>query len=170
MRKIVLFVLVMIFGLCTVSAQEIDSLQSENLSARIDSLTLELKQLRHDYDFFYCKYLVETCTYDIARLCTDIRFASERITSNSYHGTWNVDAYIHYKDGIGRYEELLNLNKQDFENRKFLIDSVISRANFTDSEKEYLQSMCSSFEARCILAEGCIREYKLSVELYKLSR
>ena len=88
------------------------ALQSENLSARIDSLILELKQLRHDYDFFYCKYLVEASSRDIDKFCLDIQLEAERIRVNSYHATWDVDSYIHYKSRIDNHEETLNLIKQ----------------------------------------------------------
>lgn len=170
MKKIVLFIFVAVFGVMTATAQEVDSLQSDDLSARVDSLSMQLKQLRRDYDFFYCKYLVEASSRDVDKFCLDIQLEAERIRVNSYHATWDVDSYIHYKSRIDNHEETLNLIKQGFELSRSIINLTKLRSNFTDLEKEFLETQLNTVERKCGVAERYIDAYKLAVELYKQAR
>ena len=55
MKKIVLLIIAVV-GAFQAYAQNSDSLQAQSAAATIDSLSLRLNQLQHDYDFMYCDY------------------------------------------------------------------------------------------------------------------
>ena len=54
MRRVGLLLLVALMGLVRANAQEVDSLQINSENETIESLSAKVKQLQHDYDFFYC--------------------------------------------------------------------------------------------------------------------
>ena len=170
MKKILLFIFVVILGVMTASAQEVDSLQPNDLSARVDSLCMQLKQLQHDYDYLYCQNLIETSNAEMDKFVADIEIASLRIMYFSEHVPWDVDSYIHYKENIDNYNERLNQIKQIVEKKLNIVNIKILITNFTDSEKEFLHAECGSVERKCNVIDGAIEIYKKAVEIYKLSR
>ena len=69
MKRIVVILIALIVAI-NVNAQE--NSQSEDLNARIDSLTTKLNQLQHDFDFLDCRYQIDKLTNDIKGFSTDI--------------------------------------------------------------------------------------------------
>ena len=53
MKRLVLLVLA-IASVLQVSAQDIDTLQNKPTDISVDSLSVRLNKLQHDYDFLYC--------------------------------------------------------------------------------------------------------------------
>ena len=58
MKKIVLLVIAIV-SVLQASAQEVASLQNHSVAISVDSLTLRLNKLQHDYDFMYCDYSLQ---------------------------------------------------------------------------------------------------------------
>ena len=61
MKRIVVILIALIVAI-NVNAQE--NSQSEDLNARIDSLTTKLNQLQHDFDFLDCRYKIDNLKND----------------------------------------------------------------------------------------------------------
>lgn len=166
MKKIVLFIFVAVFGVMTVTAQEVDSLQTNDLSARVDSLSMELKQLRHDYDYLCCEYKLHSIAQDLQILINQINSQSNAVQIYDNHGNFNMDLYRTYKLNYESSLDLVNSHKILVESVKTFVALKISTSDFTDAEIRILKTNCVVIDRAVVAVETSLNRYKVSIASY----
>lgn len=167
MKQILLFIFVAIFGVMTATAQEVDSLQSENLSARVDSLSMELKQLRHDYDFLLCQYKLVCLDIDLNSISSKAVSGSNGLMVWIQHSKFDVDLYLSSKHHYDSLVESFNTVKSRIEVEQEFIDSKSILSNFSVVEKMQLSAKEIELYSGITMVEAALEHLKIVIETYK---
>ena len=83
--KKVLLLLVTFVSVIYVSAQEVNSSQSQSAPISIDSLSIKLNEIQHNYDFMYCDYELHKLIMDLKDLAHSIDNSSNGVLINVYN-------------------------------------------------------------------------------------
>lgn len=166
MKKIVLFIFVAVFGVMTAIAQEVDSLQSDDLSARVDSLSMQLKQLQHEYDYLYCKYELDIVAKELQILVNDINNSSNTILIYDNHNSFDMDLYRAYKLHYDVSVENFNAIKKKVDALREVVAHKISASNFMVTELNVLRGCNEVIDLAVASAETSLNKYKVSIASY----
>ena len=158
--------------LCTlsmsVSAQEVDSLQSESVS--IDSLATKLDKLQHDYDYLYCDYELSRVEYKLENLSNQTRMSANSLLISSYHGRFDADLYIVHRDSYNTFNSFCDAMKDIVITTQILISLKIISCNFTEEEKDLLRDRSSGLDRYVVSAESALRLYESVIDVYRDSK
>ena len=161
MKRIVVILIALIVAI-NVNAQE--NSQSEDLNARIDSLTTKLNQLQHDFDFLDCRYQIDKLTNDIKGFSTDIEMRSHSIYLDRVYLSPLYESYKRYYDAT---IETLNAQKSNVEQLKALLFLKLFTLNFTEKEQELLKSSMKLLDKAVTSAEASLDLLKAALDGYK---
>ena len=167
MRRVGLLLLVALMGLVRANAQEVDSLQLNSENETIESLSAKVKQLQHDYDFFYCETMLQNYMFKLSDLAKDLSCRSNAIQIDAYHSGFDADLYVSYRN---QYDSSLSLFESIKENVKVIIDLVQLKfytSYFTESEIEVLQKMCDDFDYAFKHVEASFNYYEASLNFFR---
>lgn len=167
MRRVGLLLLVALMGLVRANAQEVDSLQLNSENETIESLSAKVKQLQHDYDFFYCETMLQNYIFKLSDMAEDLSCRSNAIQINAYHSGFNADLYISYRN---HYDSSLLLFEAIKENVKATIELVQLKfytSYFTELEIEVLQKMCDDFDYAFKHVEASFNYYESSLNFFR---
>ena len=151
-----------------VSAQERDSLQGQTATVSIDSLSVRLDRLQHDFDFLSCDYRLHMMIMDLKDLAHTISNSSNRVVINVYTNS-----------GFNR--KLYNAYLNDYEADNYLFDSLKSGAevlrkmvfvklmtlDLSDQERDVLTSSLNVIEKAITAVENALNYYNVAIEAYK---
>lgn len=162
------FVLVVLCALSTsVSAQEVDSLQSKPIS--IDSLAVKLEKLQHDYDFLKCDYELNRMQFKLEILANQLNNKSTDLEIDIYH--YNVrymkELYLLYlgnKDNYNSSVDLLNALKERIEQLKAMVAIKIISSNFSEDEIDLLNQQCNTLDLGVQYVENSLASYKIAID------
>lgn len=167
MRRVGLLLLVALMGLVRANAQEVDSLQLNSENETIESLSAKVKQLQHDYDFFYCETMLQNYMFKLNDMAEDLSCRSNAIQIDAYHSGFNADLYISYRN---HYDSSLSLFEAIKENVKATIGLVQLKfytSYFTELEIELLQKMCDDFDYAFKHVEASFNYYESSLNFFR---
>ena len=164
MKKI--FVLMVLCTLSmSISAQEVDSLQSNPIS--IDSLAVKLVKLQHDYDFLKCEFELRQDTNEIGIITNEIQISANFLLNECYHRKFNIDLYKVHRDKRNEYVRYLNALKENIKIKETSVALRIISSNFTNKEIELLKSLSNMPSQRVLVLEGALRQYEIVLDIYK---
>ena len=161
MKRIVVILIALIVAI-NVNAQE--NSQSEDLNARIDSLTTKLIQLQHDFDFLDCRYQIDKLTNDIKGFSTDIEMRSHSI---SLDRVYLSPLYESRKQLYTSSITNLNAMKSYAEQLKLFLFMKLVTLNFTEKEQELLKSSMKLLDKAVTSAEASLDLLKAALDGYK---
>lgn len=161
MKRLVVILIALIVAI-NVNAQE--NSQSEDLNARIDSLTTKLNQLQHDFDFLDCRYLIDKLANEIKGFGTDIEVRSHSISLDRVYLSPLYESYKRYYDAT---IETLNAQKSNVEQLKALLFLKLVTSNFTEKEQELLNSSMKLLDKALTSAEASLDLLKDALDGYK---
>ena len=152
------------------SAQEVDSSQVQSSPVSIESLSLKLDKLQHDYDYIYCDYELHMLMMDLKDLSHSIGRSSNAVIINYYNGRYDRDLYNSY---VVEYESACNL----FDSMKDKVEVVqravtlkITVSSFTDAELNVLSSYFDVIDASIANVEKGLNYYNVTIKAYRSKR
>ncbi len=167
MKKLVLIVLVAILGVLNANAQEIDSLKTEQVSI-VDSLSMELITLRHDYEFLKCDYEIFQLQSKLQIFINEINIKANSLLITYYNNRFDVDLYVAYLNNYTSCEGLFDAYKDSVESKKLLYE--VNKDKFSFLENEYLSNGCNLLD-RCLeQGRNSLDYYKMTLDTYKKKR
>lgn len=166
MKKLVLIVLVAILGALNANAQEVDSLSSEQMTI-VDSLSMKLAKLQHDYDFLKCDYELNKLLSEVQVFKNDIQISKLTLSDYIFNKLFDVDLYIVYKDNYELCIKSFELFEAEYLRVKSLIAAHLMIGDFSERENEILDSACNMLGNNLALAEHKLSQYKNVLDLYK---
>lgn len=164
MKRIVVILIALIVA-TNVNAQE--NSQTEDLNARIDSLTTKLNQLQHDFDFLDCQYKIDNLRNNISELSMSLDLKSNSIAVKSYHGGYFAALYEAYERYYALNIDQLNTLKSNVEQLKGLLFLKLFTSNFTEKERELLKSSMNVLDKNLSSAEASLTLFKAALDRYK---
>ena len=166
MKKIVLLVIAIV-SVLQASAQEVASLQNHSVAISVDSLTLRLNKLQHDYDFMYCDYSLQKVMIDLKELSQSIDITSNRVIINVYHSRYDrslYNAYLdHYDVSCSEFDSL----KETVETVRSFVLTKIAASDFTELELNVLKSRLDTISKSVSTVEVSLRYYNVTIQAYK---
>lgn len=169
MKKVIFSILVAFMGIMSVTAQEqkSDSIQSNSIYAYVDSLSVKLEKLQHDYDFLYCNYKLEDIQNDLTDLANNINIKSNAVLIDCYHGRFNVDLYIAYRDNYDSSVDLFESLKETVASIKALVALKMLSSNFSEDEIKLLGHCFDVLDKGLVSSESALNYYKTVLGMYK---
>jgi hypothetical protein len=155
--------------LCTlsmgVSAQELESLQSESIS--VDSLATKLDKLQHDYDFLYCKYELDRIVNELRLWASEITIASNSLSINLVDGGFSIDLYTSFKNRHDAAAEFISSYIDNIVSVKNVIRVKKASSSFSEMEILLLSNYNSVIDSLLGAAEAALEHFKVVLDSYK---
>ena len=164
MRKLFLVILIALSGTINAFAGDQNSAQQ----SVIDSLSFELKSLRHDYEFLYCESSLNDLKHDLDVFKNNLDSNSNSMVINMYHSRFNSDLYYSYKENyrssVGYFDSL----KESVNQLKYLIYLKMENSNygFSETEINVLESKIDVIDKGVKSVEASLNYQKVVLDAY----
>jgi hypothetical protein len=165
--KKVLLLLVTFVSVIYVSAQEVNSSQSQSAPISIDSLSIKLNEIQHNYDFMYCDYELHKLIMDLKDLAHSIDNSSNGVLINVYNSRYDRRLYNAY---VANYDSDCNL----FDSLKEKTDTVkatvfvrIMTSEFTEKELNVLTASLDVVSKATMKVESSLNYYNVAIQAYR---
>ena len=145
MKKIVLLAFSLLFAIHAYS-QDNDKLPEQSTAVSIDSLTVRLKRLQHDFDFLSCEYKLNEVKSELDELTHYIDISSNGILINLYHSQYDRALYAAYSKRYEAFCTNFDALKEKMETVKFSVAYDMMMLGFTDDEFIVLRAGLDSIE------------------------
>ena len=167
MKRVVLIVMAVFFGVTNVVAQQPDSVKFETFNARIDSLQTKLDKLQADYDYLSCEYEITRLDNQLRLFINQIKLASHSLEIVYYHTRFDVDLYLVHKKEYESSVRLFNTFIESIASTKTSIFMKTVSSKFSEKENQNLKNLCDILDASVQLADETLKGYKIVVDMYK---
>ncbi len=166
--KKVLLLLVALVGVLQASAQEMDSMQSQSTPISIDSLSVRLDRLQHDFDFLSCDYRLQKLIMDLKDLQHTIGNSSNGVVINVYtNSRYNRNLYNSYLNDYESDRYLFDALKKQSEVVRTAVYVKLLSSDFTDKERDVLTSSLNVVEAAISAVDNSLNYYNVAIEAYR---
>ena len=166
MKKILLLLVALISSL-QASAQNVESMQNQSATVSIDSLSLRLNKLQHDYDFMYCDYELYKVLMDLKVLSNSINSSSNGVVTNYYNTKYERTLHESYLNSYEAFSFFLNSLKDKYEVIRLMVLTKMASSNFTDEEQKVINSYFGTIQAGVTAAENSLNYYDATIKAYK---
>lgn len=166
MKKLVLIVLVAILGALNANAQEVDSLSSEQMTI-VDSLSNELAELQHKYNYLDLINQIEHATLEAQMFCNEMLINVNSTKITIYHQGFDLDLYLSMENDYKLCERSFNLLKIKADNAKSLATMRKLFSDFSDTEIDCIDSACGVLDAALSKAEKSLEYHRGILDIYK---
>lgn len=160
-----IIILTAVIATLSVSTQEIKA-QSQDLNARVDSLSAKLEKLQHDFDFLDCKYKIESLTNSFKCTKNGINITLNSIDISVRYG-FKWEYYLVLKENYESSIKELEVSKVAAENAKRNVRLIMLLSNFTEIEKDVLNSSMNLLDAVIEGLEVSLNSFKNYLDAYK---
>lgn len=164
MKKI-LVLFVFIFVAINVRAQEIDSLECNQVN--IDSLSAKCDKLQHDYDLLRCKFELGQLNQKLDYMGNNLNVSSNAILINCHHGGYNRKLYAAYKENYLSSVEWYETHKEAVKTIVTFVMLKTVNSNFTESETDELMSSIKVIDAGLSRVENALDYYETVLNMYR---
>ena len=166
--KRVLLIIVAIVSALYASAQEKGSLQDQTTTVSIDSLSLRLEKLQHDYDFLFCDYQLHKLIMDLKDLAHSVENSSNGVVINVYtNSRYNRNLYDSYLNNYEADSYLFDSLKKNAEVLRTAVFVKMITSDFSDTEREMLTSSLNVVEKAIHTVENSLKYYNIAIEAYR---
>ncbi|MEE1098147.1 MAG: hypothetical protein U0K83_07445 [Bacteroidales bacterium] len=160
-----IIILTAVIATLSVSTQEIKA-QSQDLNVVVDSLSAKLEKLQHDFDFLDCKYKIESLTNSFKCTKNGINITLNSIDISVRYG-FNWEYYLVLKENYESSIQELEVSKVAAENAKRNVRLIMLLSNFTEIEKDVLNSSMNLLDAVIEGLEVSLNSFKNYLDAYK---
>lgn len=167
MKKIGLLVSLVIMCVVRVSAQEVDSLQSNPTNETIETLSAKVKKLENDYTYLEFNNLLLESICSVEDLHNDILINYNTITITCFHDRYYEDLYIAWKNCYDAYIISLNNYHETVESVKMILSDEVFLSKFSNVERDYLNLKYQKLEQLLSQVKRALDLYKIALEKYK---
>lgn len=166
--KRVLLLIVAIVTTLYASAQEKELLQGPTTTVSIDSLSVRLEKLQHDFDFLSCDYQLQKLIMDLKDLTHTIDNSSNRVVINVYTNSgYNRKLYDAYLNDYKSKNDLFDALKKQSEVVKKMVFVKLMTLDFSDKDRDVLTSSLSVVDKAITVVDNSLNYYNVAIEAYK---
>ena len=169
MKKLLLLLVALVSAL-QASAQNVESMQNQSATVSIDSLSLRLNKLQHDYDFMYCDYELHKLLMDFKDLSNSINSLSNGAVTDYYNTKYERALYESYLNNYEACSFSLNTLKDKYEVIRLMVLTKMASSNFTDEEQKVINSYFGTIQGAVTAAENSLNYYDTAIKAYKSKR
>ena len=169
MKKLLLLIVTIISAL-NASAQEIDSSLVQSADIPIDSLSIRLNKLQHDYDFMYCDYVLHKLLMDLKDLSHSIGSSSNGVLINFFNSRYDHALYNSYLVSYDAYSALLNSLKESIETTQMAVLIKEASSGFSDAELSVLGSSLNTINKAVTSVEASLNYFDATIKAYRSKR
>ena len=169
MKKLLLLI-IFIGSVLHTYAQGDDSPQVQSAATTIDSLSLRLEKLQHDYEYMHCDYEVYKLNNDLKDLARSIDISSNSILINVYNSRYNHELYEVYLENYTAFCSLFESIKEQAETIKTMVFIKTLTAGFTDQEKKILNTSLNVIDSAKNKVQKSLNYYDVVVKSYRSIR
>lgn len=167
MKKLFIL-LTTLFMLANVSAQDVDSLQTNPLQTQIDSLSVKLSALQYDHDYLRCEYDILVIDSKLTNLAQDAGISANELIIYSKHDTFDWDFYDSAKNKYEAQLRLFNALKESVRNTKEYIET--NSIKFSSFNLSRLKLRCNLLDFAVDIADKSLICHKDCLDYYRKSR
>lgn len=161
------FFLIAFISVFQAAAQETDTTVVSPKVVFVDSLTIRLNKLQHNYDYLECEYVLNKTITELKLLSNDIRTLSNSLLIDIYHGIYTDELYNSYVDNyIGCCFVFDNL-KDQIDTVRILVDFKMSEGDFSRSQLDVLNSGLSVMLKSTNVVEASLDYFYRVLKAYK---
>lgn len=166
MKKLLLLI-ISVGSVLHASAQVVNSLQGQPESAVVNSMSLRLEKLQHDYDFMYCDFQMHKVLMDLKDLSHSIDISSNGALINFYNSRYDYRMYKSYLDSYTSSYTLYESLKESVDVVKAAVFVRIDSSTFTEDEKNLLISGFVLIQKAVTKVERSLEYYDTVIKAYK---
>lgn len=162
MKKLIT-ILVMLLSLVSIHAQQQNS---TNFESKVDSLSAELTQLKHDYNYLYCLNDLGELDANLRIYIHGLDINSNSVLLNYNERNYDRRLYSAYKENYRSSENLLERLKESVTVSKLSIAVKMNNTDFSEDEIMILKNRLEMIDACLEKAEGSLDYFKLVIDMY----
>ena len=166
MKRLFLF-LVAIISVLQASAQKVDSMHSQSAPISVDSLSLRLDKLQHNYDFMYCDYELHKLIMDLKDLAHSIDNSSNGVVINVYNSRYDRNLYNAYLNNYDSDCALFDSLKEKIEVVKTAVFVKMVSSDFTEKELNVLTASFDVISKAVLKVESSLNYYNVAIKAYR---
>ena len=166
MKKL-LPLLVALISVYQASAQSADSLQTQPTVISIDSLSVQLNKLQHDYNFLYCRYELGNLLFELKDLSQKVNIAANELVTTRFHYKYNREFDTSHVNLYSTYKLLFEQIKKNVETTKTAVFLKIITSDFSDEELNVIKSYFAIIQASIRSVESALEKYDSTIRAYQ---
>ena len=169
MKKL-FFLIVAIISVFNASAQEIDLQQDQSAAISIDSLSIRLNKLQHDYNFMSCDYELYKLIMDLKDLSHSLDNASNGVIINIFNNRFERELYNSYLANYDSSCAVFEILKEKIEAVRVLIMVKIASSDFNDKELNVLKTSFDVINSAVTKVETSLNYFNACIKAYRSKR
>lgn len=164
MKKVLLLIIIAIISV-NASAQDTSS-----SAITIDSLSVKLEKLQHDYDFLLCGFELYRIMAEQSELNQDIKIQTNAILLDIYNSKYNRDLYKAYLDSYDINSALFEQQKEYYEQKKKFVMFKAITSGFSETEISLIELDFKKIDNGIAEVKSSLKYYKFLVDAYRDKR
>lgn len=164
MKKLFIL-LTTLFMLANVSAQDVDSLQTNPLQTQIDSLSVKLSALQYDHDYLRCEYDILVIDFKLTNLAQDATMKGDQLLIYTKAKSFNWEYYDAAKANYESYVDFFNTLKESVRITKENVERTSSK--FSPLHSFLLKNKCRILDSEIDIVDKALNVYKISLNDYR---
>lgn len=164
MKKVLLLIIIAIISV-NASAQDTSS-----SAITIDSLSVKLEKLQHDYDFLLCGFELYRIMAEQSELNQDIKIQTNAILLDIYNSKYNRDLYKAYLDSYDINSALFEQQKEYYEQKKKFVMFKAITSGFSETEISLIELDFKKIDNGIAKVKSSLKYYKFLVDAYRDKR
>jgi hypothetical protein len=141
--------------------------KEKDLAVVVDSLTTKLNKLQKDYDYLYCKILLNDGIINLNDVKNDISNSSNMLLFVINQGRFDYGAYNTHKELYNAAIKKLDVTKVEAESVKNFVTLKMITSNFSENELSALQHRLNFLDYSIFSVEAYLKLYDLYIKEYR---
>lgn len=141
--------------------------KEKDLAVVVDSLTTKLNKLQKDYDYLYCKILLNDGIINLNDVKNDISNSSNMLLFVINQGRFDYGAYNTHKELYNAAIKKLDVTKVEAESVKNFVTLKMITSNFSENELSALQHRLNFLDYSIFSVETYLKLYDLYIKEYR---
>ena len=163
--------IVAIVSVLNASAQEKVLSLNQTATISIDSLSVRLDRLQHDFDFLSCDYRLQKLIMDLKDLQHTIGNSSNGVVINVYTNSgYSSRLYNAYLNDYEADSYLFESLKNSADTVRKLVFVNLMTLDFSDKERDVLTSSLNVVDKAITAVENSLNYYNAAIEAYRNMR
>lgn len=151
-------------------AQEADALQSQSATVSLDSLSVRLNKLQHNYDFMYCDFELYKTAMDLKDLAQNIELSSKGVIINYYNNRFDRALYTSYLRNYDSCCALFDTLKKRRDVLRIAVIVKMASSSFSDEELDVINSSLNVIESAVTTVEKSLDYYDVAIKAFRDKR
>lgn len=165
MKKLVLVICALLCANMLFAQENVK--KEKDLAVIVDSLSAKLNKLQKDYDYLYCKQLLDGFNHSQKQTSNAILIKTNQLQIDIYHGVYSYDLYNAFKDFYNSAMGNLDASKEQAESIRNLVTVKMFTSNFSENELRVLAQGLILLDYVINSVEAPLRTYDFYLKEYK---